>query len=441
MKLTRLKRYVAVVLFALSMQAQAQIVALDESESMDERRSGWLPYAFSTDSLDTAIGAGWFSVGTLQPQASVFATGFVTANDSALFSGALNNFRFGESSRFFADAYLQVNRFTDQRFYGGPSIGDEARPGSNDSDEDSYITGSSDQLTLETTVKYRLPIGSLRDEPLAVYRLRNGLLESGPAGGEYWNPLESGQTTLGARVFYTYRDLSELEVNQLGNDPADIQVSAKTNGINFWLEHDNTDFPRNPSRGSRQVVNVYRDFGWFDSNDSWTSAELSLSKYFDLGTSDWFRQQVLALNYWTSINPDWDENVDGTIDHNPPPGFGSELGGFDRLRGYASQRYNDKAAVHYSAELRLIPQIQPLHDVPILNYFQIDWWQIVPFVEAGRVSAKYNSDLYFKDLKWNAGLGIRLMTFRAVVRLDFAVGEEGASVYAMISHPFSRIGR
>jgi hypothetical protein len=48
--------------------------------------------------------------------------------------------------------------------------------------------------------------------------------------------------------------------------------------------------------------------------------------------------------------------------------------------------------------------------------------------------------LYFKDLKWDAGVGIRLMTFRAVVRLDFAVGEEGASVYAMISQPFSRMG-
>jgi hypothetical protein len=440
MKLTSSKRYAVAVLLALAVQAQAQIVALDQGEIMDEKRSGWLPYAFSTESLDTAIGAGWFSAGTFQPQASVFATAFVTANDSALFSGALNNFRFGENSRFFADAYLQVSRFTDQRFYGGPTIGDEARPGSNDSDEDSYITGSSDQLTLDMNFKYRLPIGSLRDDPLAVYRLRNGLLESGPAGGEYWNPLENGQTTLGAKAFYTYRDLSELVVNQLGNDPIDNEMAAKTNGINFWLEHDNTDFPRNPSRGSRQVVNVYRDFGWFGSDDSWTSAELSLSKYFDLGTSGWFRQQVLALNYWTSINTDWDENADGTIDHNPPPGFGSELGGYDRLRGYASERFNDKAAIHYSAELRFIPQTAPLRDIPILNYFEIDWLQIVPFVDAGRVSDKYNSDLYFEDLKWNAGVGIRLMTFRAVVRLDFAVGEEGGSVYAMVSHPFSRMG-
>jgi hypothetical protein len=441
MKLTSTKRYAAAVLLALPILAQAQIVALDQGESLDEKRSGWLPYAFSTESLDTSIGAGWFSAGTLQPQASLFATGFVTANDSALFAGALNNFRFGENSRFFLDAYLQVNRFTDQRFYSGPTIGDEARPGSNDSDEDSYISGSSDQFTLETNFKYRLPIGNLRDDPLAVYRLRHGLLESGPAGGEYWNPLKTGQTTLGAKAFYTYRDLSDLVINQLGNEPADVEVTSRTNGINFWLEHDNTDFPRNPSRGSRQVVNVTRDFGWGDSDDSWTSVELSLSKYFDLGTSGWFRQQVLALNYWTSLNTDWNEDANGVIDHNPPPGFGSELGGYDRLRGYATDRFADKAAVHYTAEFRLIPQTQPLHDIPILDYFQIDWWQIVPFVEAGRVSPKYDSELYFENLKWDAGVGIRLMTFRSVVRLDVAVGEEGASVSAMISHPFSRMGK
>lgn len=440
MKLTGSRRYAVAALMTLSIQAQAQIVALDQSESMNEKRSGWLPYAFSTESLGTAVGVGGFSAGTFQPQASVFATALVTTNNSALFSGSLNNVRIGENRRLFIDTFLRVSHFTDQRFYGGPSVGDEPRPGSNDSNANSYISGVSDQLTLEMNFKYRLPIGNLRDDPLAVYQIDDGLLVSGPSGGEHWNPLESGQTTMGAKAFYTYRDLSDVVVNQLGNEPAAVDMSAKTNGINLWLEHDNTDFPRNPSRGSRQVVNLYRDFGLFDSDASWSSAELSMSKYFDLGTSRWFRQQVLALNYWTSFNADWDENTDGTINHNPPPGFGAELGGFDRLRGYASERFNDKAAVHYSAELRFIPQMQPLRDMPLLDYFQIDWWQVVPFVEAGRVSAKYNSDLYFKDLKWDAGVGLRLMAFRTVVRVDFAVGEEGGSVYAMVSHPFARMG-
>jgi hypothetical protein len=56
------------------------------------------------------------------------------------------------------------------------------------------------------------------------------------------------------------------------------------------------------------------------------------------------------------------------------------------------------------------------------------------------VGPEYNSDLFFKDLKVDAGIGLRLMAFRAVVRLDWAVSEEGSSVWAMVSQPFSRSG-
>jgi outer membrane translocation and assembly module TamA len=82
-----------------------------------------------------------------------------------------------------------------------------------------------------------------------------------------------------------------------------------------------------------------------------------------------------------------------------------------------------------------------LRDIPLLNYFEIDWWQVVPFIEAGRVGPEYDSDLFFKDLKWDAGIGIRLMAFRSVVRLDFAAGEEGGAVWAMVQQPFARQGR
>jgi hypothetical protein len=38
-----------------------------------------------------------------------------------------------------------------------------------------------------------------------------------------------------------------------------------------------------------------RDFGWFDSSNSWTVVDGELDKYFPLGSSDWFRQRVLAM--------------------------------------------------------------------------------------------------------------------------------------------------
>jgi Omp85 superfamily domain len=425
----------------LPLQASAQVVALDEGQSLFEKRSGWLPYIFSTDSLGFAVGAGAFTAGTIQPQASLFGTAFVTSNESALLSGSLNNYRFGKDSRFFMDAFLLVDHFTDQRFYAGPAvIPGETAPGTNDSNEEAYVTGVSNDVTFEANFKYRLPIGNLKDDPIAVYHLKEGLVESGPQGGEVWNPKTSGQTTLGARYFYTYRDLTDTVFNQLDNDATDDLLTAKTNGFDFWLEYDNTDFPRNPERGSRQVFNIYRDFGWLNSDESWTNLQGDFSKYFNLGGSDWFKQNVLALNFWTANTPTWDE-TDGGTEHRPPPNYGSELGGFDRMRAYPSGRFHDKSAVYYAAEWRLMPQTQPLKNIPLLNYFQIDWWQVAPFIEAGRVGPDYDADLFFKDLKWDVGVGLRLMAFRAVVRLDFAVGEEGAAAWAMISQPFSRQGR
>lgn len=425
----------------IPLQVSAQIVALDRGQDPYEKRTGWLPFIFATESLGTAIGAGGFiASGRKQPQASIFGSAFVTSNKSALFAGATNNHRLG-NSRFFIDSFLLLDHFTDQRFYLGQDI-DPGKPraGSNDSDEENYVTGVSDEVTLTATLKYRLPIGNLKDDPVATYRLYRGLLESGPQGGDTWNPLTSGQTTLAAKFFYTYRDLSEFVFNQRENDPINEELFSKTNGLEFWLEHDNTDFPRNPSKGSRQLLKATSDFGWGESNDSWTTLQADFSKYFNLGGSDWFRQQVLALNFWTSNTTDWEVAADGTIDHRPPPSYGSTLGGYDRMRAYPSNRFHDKAAVYYSAELRLIPQTQPLRDLPLLNYFEIDWWQLVPFIEAGRVHDEYDGDLFFKDLKVDAGIGLRLMTYRSVVRLDWAVSEEGSSIWAMVSHPFSRQG-
>jgi hypothetical protein len=392
---------------AVPVQLSAQVVALDRGKDIGEKRTGWLPYIFATESL------GW----------------------------AWNNHRIGKS-RFFIDSFALADHFTDQRFYLGQNVDpNKPRAGSNDSDPENYVTGISNEVTLTAALKYRLPIGSIKDDPVAVYHLYQGLLESGPQGGETWNPMTSGQTTVSGKFFYTYRDLSEFVFNERENDPIDELLFAKTNGLEFWLEYDNTDFPRNPTRGSRQLLKVTSDFGWGESRDSWTVLEADFSKHFNLGPStNWFRQKSLALNFWTSNTPDWEENADGSISHQPPPNYGSSLGGYDRMRAYPSGRFHDKSAVYYSAELRFIPQTQPLRDLPLLNYFEIDWWQLVPFIEAGRVSDEYNGDLFFKDLKVDAGIGLRFMTFRSVVRLDWAVSEEGSSVWAMIQQPFSRQG-
>jgi hypothetical protein len=431
------------VALLIPIQANAQITALDPGMSIADRRDGWLPYAFATEALGTAVGVAGFSAGNFQPQSSFFATGFVTSNDSWLASAGMNNVRLGDS-RSFLDTLLFASHFTDQRFYGDyDQDPNEPRAGSNDSNKNDYITGTSDERTLNITYKYRLPIGGIEDDPIAIYRLDKGLLNSGPRGGDDWNPMASGQTTFGTRFFFIDRDLKDFTIGPNGDQVIDEELLSRTSGLDVWLEYDNTEFPRNPSRGSRQLLRVASDFGWFDGTNTWTNIQLDLSKYLDLGDSGWFRQQVMALNFWTSITPTWTADPDNPtrITNRPPPRLGSSLGGFDRLRAYPGNRFHDKAAVYYAAELRLLPRYQPLRDLPVIRYFEIDWWQVVPFLEVGRVGPEFDADLFTKDLKWSAGIGLRFMAFRVPVRLDFAASDEGSSFWAMIQQPFSRQGQ
>jgi len=108
------------------------------------------------------------------------------------------------------------------------------------------------------------------------------------------------------------------------------------------------------------------------------------------------------------------------------------------MRAFPVTRFQDKAAVYYSAEFRLIPKSNPIGDIPLLQYFNIDWLQFVGFVEAGRVGPSYNSKLFTDDLKLDAGISLRLMVYHAVVRVGWAVSQEGSSVWAMYEQTFGR---
>ena len=108
------------------------------------------------------------------------------------------------------------------------------------------------------------------------------------------------------------------------------------------------------------------------------------------------------------------------------------------MRGYPIGRFSDKSAIYYAAELRMMPQGNPLRDAPLLDYFEIDWMQLVAFFEGGRVGPHYDSELLFEDHRYSVGLDLRLMAFRSVVRLGVAWSEEGAQVWAMFGQPFAR---
>ena len=175
----------------------------------------------------------------------------------------------------------------------------------------------------------------------------------------------------------------------------------------------------------------------FDSTNSWSSLEAEADKYFSFGPSDWFRQRVLAFDVWTSYSPTWDAQADGSIENRPPVFAGANLGGLWRMRGYPSQRFSDRAAIYYGAELRLIPDWNPFeHWAWIQRHLGVQWIQFAPFFEVGRVASDWDFQQLNSDMKWDAGFGVRVLAKGLVLRIDSAYSDEGFGVQMMISQPF-----
>jgi len=413
---------------------QAILIDKDAAGAAEARRAFLIPYAFHSDVLDLAFGLAAGGRGIFQEQTAVVLN--LVAGTNGSFVGYL----FGEgfelpwsdrlffSPRIMAGDYGEIDSFQD----GNPDFLDE-RAGSNDSSEDNFIRSEGTDQWYRLIARYVLPIGHGRDSPVSTYVLDRGILESGASGGESWNPLRSGRTLVELEPFWREQ-----------NFDADLgQGELETGGLRVRLRRENVDFLPNPSKGSVQRVTVSRDWGVQDDDSSYTAVELELVKFFSFGESEHFRQRVLALDFWTADTPSWDVVHDGDrklIQHRPPPYFGATLGGINRLRGYPSSRFNDKAAIYYGAELRLIPRWNPLAgDEWLKRFARIDWIQLVGFAEVGRVAPHWNlSDLH-TDMKWSAGLGLRAFVSGLVVRADLGFSQEGGEVQMMVSHPFPEL--
>jgi len=386
-----------------------------------------LPYALYNENFGFAGGFVYGKVGSPQRQATLLTTAIV-GTDGGMGFLVGRDIQMPRIARLFFDPILSVGYFSDSDSYinGNPDFPNE-RAGSNDSDEDNYVEGDGWDNYFRLKFKYLLPIGDGRDEIITTYKMQDGLLISEPKGGTSLNPFKSGRSYLELRPFYRSQQI----------DGDDVDTTTKTNGMDFSVFLDNRDFYANPSRGYGLRGKVSRDFGWFNSSDSWTNLESELDVYIPFKLGSWLRQGMVALDYWTSYSPTWDKQSDGEVVNRPPAYTGSTLGGLWRMRGYPSQRFNDKAAVYYAAELRLIPDWNPFDRWPrFQKYVGIKWLQFAPFVEVGRVAPEWRFSRLHSDMKWDAGLGLRASAKGIVIRIDSAYSDEGVGVQMMISQPF-----
>jgi Omp85 superfamily domain len=388
-----------------------------------------LPYAFWNETFGFAAGYVYAVNGSPQPQAGLVASVMAGTEGSVMGFLMGQNIRPVRSlERLFVDPILSIGYFDNADIFidGNPDFPDE-RAGSNDSDPDNFITGRGRDTFARARFKYLLPIGTGRERILPAFQFDRGILADGANGGDTFNPWRNGLTYVELMPFFRSQNVE--------NDLVDIDQA--TNGLELGLFYDNRDIGSNPSRGESVRLRVARDWGEFDSTDSWTSLGAEGDYYVSLGETKAFRQRVLALNAWTSYSPTWRVRSDGFIDNRPPAFSGATLGGLWRMRAFPAQRFNDKAGIYYSAELRLIPEWNPMENFPALQErVGIQWFQIVPFVEVGRVAPSWKIDELHSDMKWDVGCGVRAWARGLVARVDVAYSDEGFGVQMMVGQPF-----
>ena len=433
-----MRTLIALLCLLLAGQIQARPTASVKMsvEREENRRSKGdtlvLPYAFSTESMGTVIGVGGMARGFYQDQMTVGGTVFGGKESHGIALGAWD-YRFPWTNRLYISAIGMLGYYPRQRAYTSGDLfipPDIPPPGSNDSSPNAFIEAQGASNWLDIKLEYALPIGAARNKGMIDYRLTNGLLTSAPSGGDQWNPLSSGATVVTLQQTNRYQSFENDEQ----------KVDGTVHALQLGILYDNTDFPTNPSRGSSQYLAVTHDAAWFDSEDKWTAVEFEASKYFSLGASEHAHQRIIAINGWTAYSPSWETetNAQGAtrpVD-NPPYMEGATLGGFYRMRGYDMNRFHDKAAIYATAEYRYTLRYNPLKGIEWLRFLNLDWFQLVGFVEGGRVGPSYTSDDLLNDWKSDIGFSLRALTAGIVVRFDMAHSDEGTNAWVMVGHPF-----
>ncbi|WP_428617299.1 hypothetical protein [Shewanella sp.] len=410
----RLSRFI-LLLLALSLgshvQANEDLAPRVQVSSQDEGLAPdyvAVPFIFSTESLSTSVGAAGVIKHAGQQQASLFAIGLVTANDSWVTYLAANDYQLPGVTNWLFSAEVYRGHYSEGIYYLTP-------PGDTTPQR---VVAQGDESFAKLHLKYVLPWGRGADGAAASLR---------PASSDSlkWNPLTSGVSSVELTPFYNQQSLQGFEF---------LPESAK--GLELELAWDNRDNRENSKRGGRTSLTLTRDWGGA-RRQSWTTWEFEQSLYLSLGQSDWFDSRVLAANIYLADTPTWNDFDEASQLYHRPPGFaGVSLGGFNRLRGYSGDQFTGRSALLYAAEYRVQPKWQPLKTWPLFNLFEIPWWQWTLFAEVGKVSDEFSLDSLHSQMKGTLGAGIRFEVEGVVVRTDLAFGEEEGQFWIMVNQPF-----
>ena len=112
----------------------------------------------------------------------------------------------------------------------------------------------------------------------------------------------------------------------------------------------------------------------------------------------------------------------------------TSLGGPNRLRSYPVSRFHDKYSFFAGLEYRyyFLEHSTPFNFILEKGVFEAA--QLALFYEIGQVAPDVDS--LFKDFKYSAGVGFRLVFSSVVLRADIATGEEGQETTVFIGYGF-----
>ncbi len=394
-----------------------------------------LPFALYSEIFGWATGGFVGIQGLSQDNMSLYAGGLISTNGT--------KYRFVQIREFYLPFYPRIyiapdllggyfgvlNVYKDSPFEPVPQDS-KYRAGSNESDKNDYLEVSGYDQWYELKFRYLLPIGHGKDLALSSPKLENGILISGEMGGTHWNPFISGRTFIDIKPFYRKR------------------VAFATNGIEFALTRENTDYYVNPTQGNFQKFAFRRDFGWFDTMAPWSVVEADLRWYlplYKIFSNKYSLPKVLAFDFWTVNTLTWDDyDIVGTNlygnnikqYHRPPPYTGAYLGGRYRLRAFYEGRFNDKAAIYYGTEYRQTIDWNPFDLWAVTEKLNVHWLQLAAFAEAGRVAPEWNISTLHTNMKWSAGGGLRIFMNNLILRVDGAFSQEGFYTQMFVDHAF-----
>lgn len=288
------------------------------------------------------------------------------------------------------------------------------------------------------------------------------------AEGEY----VQGQLTLSfmQRKFETYlrygsgrqRLLQVLDKD--GNEFTAVDNSQRS-GYRYSLGAilDNTDDRLDPRRGYRFEVSANAD-----SNNDALQSDFYVTDYNLTGYFPFRRYDTLAVNLFRSdahvthrVNADFDtlrierglgcdsmapgseydrciqtetDHINQLIETNKY-GTARSLGGTQRLRSFANNRFYAGHSIFYGLEYRfnLTDERTPF-DVYIAKGIRTGL-QLAFFVEQGSVADRIG-DL-FDTMKTSYGMGFRLVLSGVIIRADYSDGNEGAEFILFINYPWS----